>query len=98
MKRMNIVNIVNELAPSNLDDCCWMNFDLKECYDLILNYCIKSGTLHSPRKNTYQLDNGVLVINGQNIGRVQPLIKPFNVYDEVADYYENKNLARAERY
>lgn len=44
------------------------------------------------------LNNGVLVIDGNNIERVAPLIRPFMIDSPEADYYENRILARAETY
>ena len=81
--RNNIVNIVNELAAG-----CGLNFELKHCYNLILEYCKENKTLYNPRKNSYSINNGVLVINGKNIDRVEPLIRPFNVFDEESYYKE----------
>lgn len=91
MMRKNIVNITNELAEGRS-----LNFGLIKCYNLILDYCKENDTLHNPRKNTYKIINGVLSINGKCIGRVEPLIRPFNVYDPELEYYENKILERAE--
>lgn len=93
MMRKNIVNIVNELAAGQ-----GINFELKKCYNLILEYCKGNNTLYNPRKNKYEIVNGVLSINGKNIERVEPLIRPFNIYDEESEYYENRILATAENY
>lgn len=85
--RQDIVNIVNELAKKGS-----LDFELKTTYDLILNYCKANKT--SPSSNTYDLNNGVLVINGVNIERVQPLKKV--KFDEQAYYWEGRILARQE--
>lgn len=67
--RMDIRNIANELAKGR-----GLGFDILETYRLIFEYCKATGT--SPRRNTYEIRNGVLAINGKNIDRVQPLTRP----------------------
>ena len=49
----------------------------------------------SPSKVECSLNNGVLVIDGNNVERVAPLVRPFMVENPEADYYENRILARA---
>lgn len=90
MLRQDIVNIVNTLAIDGS-----LDFELVKCYNLILNYC-KANDRY-PTTNDYRLNNGVLVINGKNIGRVDrlPLKAPF---DEQAYYIEGRILARQETY
>ena len=88
--RQNITNIVNEIARG-----AGLDFELMTTYTAILNYCIKTNTLHNPRQNSYKLVNGCLFINNELIKRVEPL--PARVtYDAAANYYENLILARAE--
>lgn len=82
MIRRDIERIVNKVSASSPG----LGIDVLLMYDLIYDYCKSKCT--SPDNNTYSLDNGVLVINGEHIERVCPLIKPFNTYDEKADYYE----------
>lgn len=83
MVRRDIERIVNKISANST----LSNVDVLLMYDLIFNYCKRKRT--SPDNNTYSLDNGVLVINGEHIERVCPLIKPFNTYDKKADYYES---------
>ncbi len=87
--RNDITNIVNKLAENR-----GLDFELTKCYELILNYCKMTHT--RPTKNTYQINNGVLVINNSTIERVEPLHKV--LFDEEAYYLEGKILARAELY
>lgn len=87
--RKDIVNIVNKLAEG-----CGLDFELKKCYELILNYCKEHHT--RPSKNTYNINNGVLVINNSNIERVERLHKV--LFDEEIYYIEGKILERAELY
>jgi hypothetical protein len=85
--RKDITNIVNKLAENG-----GLDFELTKCYELILNYCKETNT--RPSKNTYELNNGVLVINGLNIERVELLHKvPF---DEKTYYLVGKILKRGE--
>ena len=86
--RSSIVNITNELAEK-----CTLNVDITLIYNLILDYCKKNNTLHTPRKNTYDIKNGVLSINGQNIERVDPLPGCHIVIEDEAYYWEGKKLA-----
>jgi hypothetical protein len=90
--RQNIINITNELAQG-----AGLDFDLMETYNAILNYCIKTKTHATPRKNQYNIINGCLYINNQFIKRVAPLPRKVGA-DPVADYYENKILTRQEQY
>lgn len=82
MIRKDIERIVNRLAMHSHS----LDFDVIAAYDLIFNYCKEHKTV--PSNNSYALDNGVLVINGKHIDRVQPLIKPFDTFDERSYYYE----------
>lgn len=81
--RQDIVKIVNALAR---DENATLDIDVLLMYDLIFNYCKEHKI--APTKNIYAFDNGVLVINGKHIDRVQPLIRPFNTFDERSYYYE----------
>ena len=90
--RQDIVNKVNALSESSKT----LNIDVLKMYNLIFDYCKKNKK--SPSKVECSLNNGVLVIDGNNIERVAPLIRPFMVENPEADYYENRILARAETY
>lgn len=86
--RKDIINIVNELAAHGT-----LDFNCIECYQIILDFCKASGT--KPNNNKYNVLNGMLQINGANVRRVDRLPKKVQ-FDEIADYYENKILARQE--
>ena len=90
--RQDIVNKVNALSESSRT----LNIDVLKMYNLIFDYCKKNKK--SPSKVECSLNNGVLVIDGNNIERVAPLIRPFMIDSPEADYYENRILARAETY
>ena len=90
--RQDIVNKVNALSESSRTS----NIDVLKMYNLIFDYCKKNKK--SPSKVECSLNNGVLVIDGNNIERVAPLIRPFMIDSPEADYYENRILARAETY
>ena len=90
--RHDIVNKVNRLSKSSRT----LNIDVLKMYNLIFDYCKKNKK--SPSKVECSLNNGVLVIDGNNIERVVPLIRPFMIDSPEADYYENRILARAETY
>ena len=90
--RQDIVNKVNALSKSSRA----LNIDVLKMYNLIFDYCKKNKK--SPSKVECSLNNGVLVIDGNNIARVAPLIRPFMIDSPEADYYENRILARAETY
>ena len=90
--RQDIVNKVNTLSESSKT----LNIDVLKMYNLIFDYCKKNKK--SPSKVECSLNNGVLVIDGNNIERVAPLIRPFMIDSPEADYYENRILARAETY
>ena len=90
--RQDIVNKVNALSESSKT----LNIDVLKMYNLIFDYCKKNKK--SPSKVECSLNNGVLVIDGNNIERVAPLIRPFVIDSPEADYYENRILARAETY
>ena len=90
--RQDIVNKVNALSESSKT----LNIDVLKMYNLIFDYCKKNKK--SPSKVECSLNNGVLVIDGNNIERVAPLIRPFMIDSPEADYYENRILARAETY
>lgn len=90
MMRQNIVNITNELAAG-----AGLDFGILETYKIILDYCIKTGTLYRPRLNTYEIKTGCLYINNKLIKRVEPLPQRVTI-DAAADYYENKILTRQE--
>ena len=87
--RQDIVNKVNRLSKSSEA----LNIDVLKMYDLIFNYCKINHK--RPSKVECSLNNGVLVIDGNNIERVAPLVRPFMVENPEADYYENRILARA---
>ena len=90
--RQDIVNKVNALSESSKT----LNIDVLKMYNLIFDYCKKNKK--SPSKVECSLNNGVLVIDGNNIERVAPLIRPFMIDSPEADFYENRILARAETY
>ena len=90
--RKDIVSKVNRLSKTSGT----LNIDVLKMYDLIFNYCKKNKK--SPSKVECSLNNGVLVIDGNNIERVVPLVRPFMINSPEADYYENRILARAETY
>ena len=90
--RQDIVNKVNRLSKSSRT----LNIDVLKIYNLIFDYCKKNKK--SPSKVECSLNNGVLIIDGNNIERVAPLIRPFMIDSPEADYYENRILARAETY
>ena len=87
--RQDIVNKVNRLSKASGT----LNIDVLKMYDLIFNYCKVNHK--SLSKVECSLNNGVLVIDGNNVERVVPLVRPFMVEDPEADYYENRILARA---
>ena len=87
--RQDIVNKVNRLSKSSEA----LNIDVLKMYDLIFNYCKINHK--RPSKVECSLNNGVLVIDGNNVERVVPIVKSFMVENPEADYYENRILARA---
>ena len=87
--RQDIVNKVNRLSKASGT----LNIDVLKMYDLIFNYCKVNHK--SPSKVECSLNNGVLVIDGNSVERVIPLVRPFMVENPEADYYENRILARA---
>ena len=87
--RQDIVNKVNRLSKASRT----LNIDVLKMYDLIFNYCKVNHK--SPSKVKCSLNNGVLVIDGNNIERVAPLVRPFMIDNLEADYYENRILAQA---
>ena len=87
--RQDIVNKVNRLSKASGTS----NIDVLKMYDLIFNYCKINHK--RPSKVECSLNNGVLVIDGNNVERVLPLVRPFMVENPEADYYENRILARA---
>ena len=90
--RQDIVNKVNRLSKSSRT----LNIDVLKMYNLIFDYCKENKK--RPSKVECSLNNGVLVIDGNNIERVAPLIRPFMIDSPEADYYENRILARSETY
>ena len=90
--RQDIVNKVNALSESNKT----LNIDVLKMYNLIFDYCKENKK--RPSKVECSLNNGVLVIDGNNIERVAPLIRPFMIDSPEADSYENRILARSETY
>ena len=90
--RQDIVNKVNALSESNKT----LNIDVLKMYNLIFDYCKENKK--NPSKVEWSLNNGVLVIDGNNIERVAPLVRPFMIDNLEADYYENRILARSETY
>ena len=87
--RHDIVNKVNRLSKASGTS----NIDVLKIYNLIFNYCKVNHK--SPSKVECSLNNGILVIDGNNMERVAPIIRPFMVENPEADYYENRILARA---
>ena len=71
--RQDIVNKVNRLSKASGT----LNIDVLKMYDLIFNYCKVNHK--SPSKVKCSLNNGVLVIDGNNVERVVPLVRPFMV-------------------
>ena len=107
MRRQAICNIVNKLSENYADNCraygCTdkiLSFDLKECYDLILNYCRATLTLHAVFTNEYKQKNGQLYINNKSIGRIALMYDTPNYKALVNNGidYENKILAKQEKY
>lgn len=87
--RQDIVNKVNRLSKASGT----LGIDVLKMYDMIFNYCKINHK--RPSKVECSLNNGVLVIDGNNVERVVPLVKSFMVENPEADYYENRILARA---
>ena len=87
--RQDIVNKVNRLSKASGT----LGIDVLKMYDLIFNYCKINHK--RPSKVECSLNNGVLVIDGNNVERVESLVRPFMVDMPKADYYENRILAQA---
>ena len=87
--RQDIVNKVNRLSKASGTS----NIDVLKMYDLIFNYCKINHK--RPSKVECSMNNCVLVIDGNNVERVAPLVRPFMIDSPEADYYENKILAQA---
>ena len=87
--RQDIVNKVNRLSKASGTS----NIDVLKMYDLIFNYCKRNKK--NPSKVECSLNNGVFVIDGNNIERVAPLVRPFMIDSPEADYYENRILAKS---
>lgn len=100
--RRNICNITNEMSEMDARQrreagkVNTLEFNLRECYSLILRYCVETGTHATPRKNSYTMENGCLFINGEAVGRVAPLIHKPVYASPAADYWEGRILARQE--
>lgn len=65
--RADITDIVNKLSKESGS----LDFPLKECWDLIRNYCKEN--YRKPFSNEYAMKNGCLFINGKLIKRLLPL-------------------------
>jgi hypothetical protein len=96
MLRQDIKRIVEKLAKNGSTQ-----FELMKCYNRISNYCKEHKT--QPNKNTYEVKNGILYINGENIDIVELTELRDNLpqyltkdYNEKEYYIENKILARQE--
>ena len=89
-KRFNICNITNELASGQ-----GLYFDLETCYNAIFDYCKRTNTLATARKNRYSIIDGGLFINDCFVVRVAPLPKKIGFCEESL-YWEGRILARAE--
>ena len=82
MLRMSIQNITNELSATYSEKARTAGVKLSidelphvlQIYKLIFDYCKATGTLTTARTNTYDIDNGVLMINGKHIARVAGMI------------------------
>ena len=87
--RQDIVNKVNRLSKASGT----LNIDVLKMYDLIFNYCKVNNK--QPSKVECSLNNGILVIDGNNIERVAPLVRPFMSDSRKADYYGDRVRAQA---
>ena len=88
--RRDITGIVNRLAA-----CVPLYargyVDTVRMYYLIFNYCRETKT--SPRSNSYELVNGLFIINGERMERVHPL--PEKIMDSAAaEHWETAILAK----
>jgi len=92
MLRQNIINVVNRLAATSKS----LNLDVMYMYNLIFDY--QKKTRKPIFKMDIELKNGVLYIDSKAIEHVDPLIRPFNIDNPEADYYENRILSRSENY
>ena len=96
MMRKDIEHIVNDLSIKWCRENNMIGFDVLECARLIHAYCKETKT--QPRKHEYQINNGVLAIDGNMIDRVAPRTKGFNIAVETAEslelslYWEGKCL------
>ena len=91
MRRMCITNIVNELSRTAVFSVS-CPLDVTRMYDLIEGYCKSNGTLANPRKNSYRLEEGALIINDSFIERVQAIC-PYRsrmIFDEQSYYIEGQ--------
>lgn len=90
MKRQDITNVVNKLAKESGS----LDFELIKAYQIIFDEMKKNKKRVSNMEIC--LANGCIFIDGKYKDRVEPLIRPFMIDAPIADYYENKILARAE--
>lgn len=96
-KRQNIANIVNGLSANY--PCSVYDFDLKQCYDDIFNYC----KLHKKRPANIKCDikNNFLYIDNIKVNKVVFKI-PYNNFASLPREneidYEGLILARQEKY
>ncbi len=83
-----IVKITNEIASNQ-----GLDLDIMALYNAILDFNKEHKTITRPRCHRYEIETGLLYIDGAPVERVAPLPKKVFV-DEIADYYEGRILAR----
>lgn len=87
--RKSIVNAVNRLSKESGS----LDFELIKAYNIIFAY--QKESKKAIFEMNLELKNGVLYIDGKSMERVAPLIRPFNIEDLEADFYENRILAKS---
>lgn len=84
--RNDVVNITNELARNQ-----GVEVDVIEVATQIQNYCITNKI--PPRKNSYEIKDGILFINGNGVERVVSIERV--TFSDEGYYWEGRILSQA---
>ena len=102
MNRKDIIAVVNDqILPQINKVWSWRDIaPAKELVNIVQNYrrdCIKAGTAKKDDHIKATVKNGFLYLDNKPITRIAPK-DPAPAFNEITDYWENKILARQEKY
>lgn len=91
--RKKVIDFCNEQIFPNVKTWTGFHGELTEVVKMVLKFRRENGY---PETMTAKVDDGALYINNKAVGRIAPKEQRAYAYNECAEYWEGRILARQE--